>query len=165
MFGVSQPHLRGLGAPTIPKPGTEDDVFEPDSKADREHRAVLEKIEQGKKMEKGMLASRSAVAQVMLAAGGKINIDAAGLAVMQKTLPNTGAGSAMCAPPPKDTKKGKKKAKKKEKKKDKKKVKKKDKKKDKKKKDKKKDKKKKSSSSESSSDSTSSSVVEAIEPS
>merc|ERR1712086_209974 len=109
--------------------------------------------------EKGMLASRSAVAQAMIAVGGKINIDAAGLAVMQKTLPNTGAGSAGCAPAPKDSKKGKKKAKKKDKKKDKKKVKK---------KDKKKDKKKKSSSSESSSDSTSSSVVmvvEAIEPS
>merc|ERR1712091_364821 len=104
------------------------------------------KIEAGRKMEKGLLGNRSAVAQAMMAAGGKINLHTAGIAVLQGSLPNAGMNSSGCQPAPTKKDKKEKKKKKKEKKKATNKVKKKGKKKDKKKKEKKKDKKKSSSS-------------------
>mmetsp|Transcript_44289 Transcript_44289/g.128163 ORF Transcript_44289/g.128163 Transcript_44289/m.128163 type:complete len:189 (-) Transcript_44289:106-672(-) len=171
MFGVNAPHKRGLGMPTGPKHGHSDDEFVPDSAADREYRQKLELIQEGKKMEKMLLASRNAVASAMVQAGGKMNLDAAGMAVMGGLgqLPGA-ASSATCVPQAvgperkkekdKDKKKTKKKSKKKKaaKKKDKKKKEKK------KKKDKKREKKKKESSSSSSdSDSGSSSPEEAQE--
>mmetsp|Transcript_61214 Transcript_61214/g.191953 ORF Transcript_61214/g.191953 Transcript_61214/m.191953 type:complete len:185 (-) Transcript_61214:74-628(-) len=166
MFGVNAPHKRGLGMPTGPKHGHSDDEFVPDSAADREYRQKLEFIQEGKKMEKMRLASRSAVASAMVQAGGKMNIDAAGLAVISGlgALPSVASLPATCGPErKKDKDKDKKKSKKKGKKK--KASKKKDKKKKdrKKKKDKKKEKRKRgssSSSSDSDSDSESASAEE-----
>uniref|UniRef100_A0A6U6TMQ8 Uncharacterized protein n=2 Tax=Alexandrium andersonii TaxID=327968 RepID=A0A6U6TMQ8_9DINO len=175
MFGVNAPHKRGLGAPTGPKHGHSDDEFVPDSAADREHRQKLEFIKEGKKMEKMLLATRSAVATAMVQAGGKMNLDAAGMAVMSGfgSLPSSASPAATCVQQPegpprkkekdKEKDKDKKKAKKKSKKKKAGKKKEKTKKDKKKKKEKKKEKKKKESSSSSSgSDSDSESSAEEV---
>merc|ERR1719401_2861608 len=58
-------------------------------------------------MEKSKLANRSAVAQAMLAAGGKMNLDTAGIAVMQGGIP-TSSPAAGCQPAPAKSKKDKK---------------------------------------------------------
>merc|ERR1719460_3410239 len=55
-------------------------------------------------MEKGLLANRSAVAQAMMAAGGKVSLDAAGIALLQGNLPRTGAAAAGCQPASSDKK-------------------------------------------------------------
>eukprot|EP00418_Pyrodinium_bahamense_P097683 CAMPEP_0179046908 /NCGR_PEP_ID=MMETSP0796-20121207/18927_1 /TAXON_ID=73915 /ORGANISM="Pyrodinium bahamense, Strain pbaha01" /LENGTH=186 /DNA_ID=CAMNT_0020743343 /DNA_START=112 /DNA_END=672 /DNA_ORIENTATION=+ len=171
MFGVNAPHKRGLGMPTGPKHGHSDDEFVPDSAADREHRQKLELIKEGKKMEKMLLANRSAVASAMVQAGGKMNLDAAGLAVISGlgAIPSAASTPATCAPQPEKPERKKDKDKKKTKKRCKKKkaTKKKDRKKDKKKK--KKDKRRKRRellsplSSDSESDSESSSAQEVSE--
>merc|ERR1711972_77276 len=121
MFGKSGPPKRGvLGAPTSAPRGFEDDDFVPDSQADREHREKLALIREGRKMEKTLLTNRAAVAVAMIQAGGKINLDTAGIAVMSGGhLPSAAASPAGCAPQPVDKakKKGeKKKGKKKDKK-------------------------------------------------
>lgn len=165
MFGVNAPHKRGLGAPTQPKRGHSDDEFVPDSQADRDHRQKLALIKEGRKMEKMLLGNRSAVAAAMVQAGGKINLDAAGLAVMNGSFPSSLNAPATCPPKPPEKPKKKDSDRKKGKKKDKKRTaKKKDKKKKSKKKEKKKgSKKKKSSSSSSSSDSTASSGEDPVD--
>merc|ERR1711972_982435 len=113
MFGVNAPHQRGLGAPTGPKREHSDDEFEPDSKAEREHRQKLELIKEGKKMEKALFSNRAAVASAMVEAGGKLNLDIAGIAVMNGGVLRSAAANApaTCAPQPEKSKKGKKKTK------------------------------------------------------
>lgn len=155
MFGVNAPHKRGYTAPTGPRPGHSDEEFEPDSQADRDHRAKMEKIREAKKREKALLQERSSVAGALLA-GGKMSIDAAGIAVMSggitpASMPAVvGHAPSVAKPPDKKEKKDKKKEKDKKKKDKKKKEKKKT-------KDKKKTKKKQKKSSSSSSSSSGSS--------
>mmetsp|Transcript_35634 Transcript_35634/g.91881 ORF Transcript_35634/g.91881 Transcript_35634/m.91881 type:complete len:186 (-) Transcript_35634:20-577(-) len=159
MFGRTAPPKRGvLGAPTGAPRGFEDEDFVPDSQADRAHRDKLAIIREGRKMEKQLLQTRAAVATAMINAGGKVNLDAAGIAVMNGGhLPSSGMSLAGCAKQPQEKakKSQKKKGKKKEKKKGGSKKKKQEKKKKKDKKRKKDSKKKKRSSSSSSSSSSS----------
>ena len=144
MFGVSGPHKRGALGPSTEARNDEEE-FEPDSQANRDFEARRKMIKAGKQFEKSLLQNRSAVAQAMLAQGGRVNVEVAGKAVMDMSngvLPGVVSFPQGCEQP--DKKKDKKDKKKKDKKK-----------KDKKKKDKKKSKKKKKKSSSSSSSSSS----------
>ncbi|CAK9113940.1 unnamed protein product [Durusdinium trenchii] len=151
MFGVSGPHKRGALGPST-ESRNEEEEFEPDSQASRDFEARRKMIKEGKRFEKSLLQNRSAVAQAMLAQGGRVSVEVAGKAVMDMTngvLPGVVSFPQGCEQPDKKKKEKKDKKKKDKKKKEKKEKKKKDKKKSKKKKDK-----KKSSSSSSSSSSS-----------
>lgn len=156
MFGVSEPHKRGLGAPETCRKGQSEDEFVPDSKEDREYRKTIDKVEAGRKLEKNLLANRGAVAQMIVQAGGKMHIDTAAAAVVGTGSTRTSRPAGPVPQAEKENKKGKDSKKKRDNKKSKKKDKKR--KKDKKKKaTKKRSKKKKKSSSSSSSSSSGSS--------
>lgn len=160
MFGVSEPHKRGLGAPETCRKGQSDDEFVPDSKDNREYQKTMDMVKAGRKLEKNLMANRAAVAAAIVQAGGKMHIDTAAQAVVSGGTTRTSrpAGPVPQAEKEKEKRKGKDSKKKRDKKKSKKKDKRK--KKDKKSKSKKKKgkKKKKSSSSSSSSSSGSSSA-------
>lgn len=86
MFGLNAPHKRGAETDTS-RPGNEEDEFVPDSAANREREAVLQMVKAGKKLEKSLLGNRQAVAEAIIAQGGKMSLDVAGLAVMSGARP------------------------------------------------------------------------------